>query len=101
MARRKNAQDIAPKVRAYIKQAFEKLEKKGKPLSEIIARELDENFAPTMNALKGYVPFEIEVDHEHTHIHELTDDQLADIAATGSARIIEQAGGKKKPAGVH
>jgi hypothetical protein len=72
MARPKGSPDVAPMIRGAFKRAVLALEDKGRPLSTIMMEQLEENPLGTLQALKGFVPKELDVDVTAT---ELTHEQ--------------------------
>lgn len=83
--RPKGTSDIAPKIRSYFKRAIEKLEKKGKPLDDLIVEALENDLKGTLTALSKYVPTEIDLNTDTESAENMTDEQLLSIAKTGSA----------------
>ena len=89
MANRQRGQQIAPMIRGAFIRAAKGLEAKGKPLSTLIAKELEERPLDTLRAIAGFVPKEMLVETTFTQkVEEMTDAQLAArihqlIATTG------------------
>lgn len=59
MPREARGKDVAPTVRGAFIRAVKALEDKGKPLSEIIQKELDERPLETLRAIASFVPKEL------------------------------------------
>ena len=72
MGAKASNRDVAPMIRGAFKRAVLLLEEEGKPLSTIIKDQLEENPLGTLQALKGFVPKELDVDVTAT---ELTHEQ--------------------------
>lgn len=72
MGAKASNRDIAPMIRGAFKRAVLALEEGGRPLSTIIGEQLEENPLGTLQALKGFVPKELDVDVTAT---ELTHEQ--------------------------
>ena len=88
MARPKNSADVAPQIRGAFKRACLMLDgdgPKGEGLSTLILNSLNEDVRGTLQAIKGFVPRELDVDLTAT---ELTHEQW----------LLELSGGEDGPA---
>jgi hypothetical protein len=65
MARPKGSHDIAPMIRGAFLRAAKSLELKGKPLSTLIERELEERPIETLKALASFNPTQKSIDVTH------------------------------------
>lgn len=99
MARKRGSHDIAPQIRGAWKRAVLSLEDKGKPLSTIIEKCLEENPLATLKAISAFVPKEmlLEADITTKKAEELTDDELLSIATSGSDGTADEAESTSKP----
>ncbi len=61
MGSRAGSRDVAPMIRGAFKRACILLENEGKPLSGIIKKELEDNPLATLQAMKGFVPKELDI----------------------------------------
>ncbi len=100
--RPRGTNEIAPKIRAYFMRAINGLQKKhGKTLDELIMEGLVDDLKGTLSALSKYIPAEVEVKLDDQRANELTDTELADIAAASSDRVTEKTGSQEEPESIH
>ena len=82
----KHGAQLGARWRAAILNTFDAVEKEGKLISEILAEEFKKNPIKFMELASKGIPKEIEGSFDHVlRAENLTDDQLADIAAGRSS----------------
>ena len=87
MPTKRRAKQVAPMIRGAFIRAVKALEDKGKPLSEIIMKELESKPLDTLRAISSFVPKELLLEADiTTQVSEMTEDVLnAEIR-----RLVEQ-----------
>lgn len=68
MGSKASNRDVAPMIRGAFKRAVLALEDGGRPLSTIMMEQLEENPLGTLQALKGFVPKELDIDVTATEL---------------------------------
>jgi len=92
MARPKGSHDIAPMIRGAFIRAAKALESKGKPLSTIIAQQLEEHPLETLRTMSSFVPKELDITQRKvSDVKELTDNELEQLQSLAVA-ILDQSG---------
>ena len=89
MARPSGSQDVAPRIRGAFKRACIILDKNGKEgtgITELMVQSLQEDFRGTLQALKGFIPKEMDIDVNAVVDHEAWLGQLDD---SGQRPVIE------------
>ena len=83
MPKKQGSKDVAPMIRGAFVRAVKALEDKGKPLSKIILKELEENPLATLKAISSFCPKELDVTQRKaiTDISELNDEELEQLAS--------------------
>lgn len=78
---RKGVSDLAPKIRGAYKRAILRLESEGKPLSGIIAKELEKDPLGALALLAKFNPREKHerVSHDHTHVWRVPDGAVSRV----------------------
>ena len=91
--------ELVQRTRKAVLNTFDAIEKEGKKISDILAKEFEKNPIKFMELAAKLMPKEISGEFNHTHTADkLTDDQLADIATTGSTRASKA---KTSPEALH
>lgn len=95
----KHGTELAQRTRSAVLNTFDAIEKNGKKISDILAQEFEKNPIKFMELASKLIPKEVSGEIEHIHTAKsLTDDQLANIAAGGSADTADEA---ESPTAIH
>lgn len=98
----KHGAELVQRTRAAVLGAFDAVEAKGKKISDILAKELEENPIRFMELASKFIPKEIQAEVTHSmKATELTDDELADIAAGRSTGADQPQEGAEQLNSVH
>lgn len=90
MPKKAGAKDVATMIRGAFKRAALQLENKGKSLSEMMAKSLEDNFLATIKAIAPFCPKELDITSRKVKdVADLTDEELEQLTMVASSIIGE------------
>lgn len=93
----KKGPELVQRCRGAVLNALDVLEKRGKPISELLAEEFSQNPSKLMELASKFCPRELEAEITHAYrASDLADDELASIAAGSGEGTTDPQGGEEK-----